>query len=200
MLVLAGMVGPCIAADPGAAQRVTPVAGPESHPAPEIPRPQPYWKKLDRVQGFLGLSYQAQTGDGELRGLRLSSGWVEELPYKPGVLERYEFDAWLSRASAEDQVIWAAGLGAELPYALAVGPVRAFPRGLLGVEYRTDEPQAGLGAFFGVALGVEVWLGRHVAISFTIERRWSYPGNDLTQLGIETRFAGESIPSLTFGD
>lgn len=184
-LLLAGAPSALLAADVLATETTT--------QAPSQPR-------ASITQGFIGVAFQFQPADGALRGVRLSNGWVAEDPYKRGLLQRYEIDAWLSRSSTDEQAIWSAGLGAELPYELALGPLRAFPRGLLGIEYRTDEPDDGLAGMLGLGIVVEVWLGRHVSVSLALERRFSLPGDDRTQFSFDSRIASERIPALTLVD
>jgi hypothetical protein len=156
----------------------------------------PYWKSLPDPGTFIGLSYLWQNADDPLRGFKLSSGLVNESDLKHGTVRRNEMDSWLSRRASEDQVIWSVGLAADVPYALAFGPVRTLARGLVGLEYRTEGSDDGLGVVGGLGLSLEVWVSRHVSISLDAERRWSYPGSDNTQLGIALRFVDEKMPAL----
>jgi len=155
-----------------------------------------YWQSLSDPQGFVGVTYLSQDAEAPLQGVKLSSGLLNEFPVTRGVIRRNEFDSWLSRNGNDEQTIWSAGLGCDLIYALAWGPVRAIPRGGLGLEYRTESPDHGLGVFASIGLNFDIWLGRHVTISAGIDRRYSYPGNDYNEIGFTVRFRHPRIPAL----
>jgi hypothetical protein len=126
----------------------------------------------------------------------LSSGLINEFPFKRGLIRRNEMESFLSARKNADQTIWSLGLGGPVPYALAWGPARLLARGTVGLEYRTEDPDNGLGAFLGIGAAAEVWLGRNVLLTFTIERQYAYPGNDNNQVGIGLRFVGSRLPML----
>jgi hypothetical protein len=105
-------------------------------------------------------------------------------------------ESFLSRTSSSDQAIWSLGLGFEPIVALALGPVRALPKGSFGLEYREHNPDHGLGAFLGIGATVDVWVSRHVSLGVGIERRYSYPGNDKTLVGFTVRFASDKLIAI----
>jgi hypothetical protein len=142
------------------------------------------------------VTYLSQSHDDPYRGFTLSSGLIDEFPIKPGFIRRNEMESFLSARKNDDQTIWSLGLGGAVPYALAWGPARLLARGTGGLEYRTGDPDHGLGAFVGIAAAAEVWLGRNVLVTFTIERQYAYPGNDNNQVGFGLRFVGSKLPML----
>lgn len=155
-----------------------------------------YWESLTDPRGYLSATYLSQDTEDPLRGFRLSSGLINEFPYRRGLVRRNEMDSWLSQRRKDDQTIWSLGLGFDLFYALAWGPARLLPRGTFGLEYRTEDPDNGLGAFIGAGASLDVWLSRSVAISLSIERQFCYPGSDNNQLGVSFRFVSEKLPPL----
>lgn len=167
---------------------------PESNPAPE-PR-RHYWESVSEARGQLGVTYQSQSHDDPYRGFKLSSGLLNEFPARRAIARRNEMHSFIGARKNEDQTIWSLGLGADVPYTLAWGPARLVANGSFGLEYRTDEPNDGLGVFLGVGLAAEVWLGRNVVLTVGVERQFAYQGNDNNQVGFGLRFVGSKLPAL----
>ncbi|SRR6266571_562463 len=169
---------------------------------PESPSHQRgrYWRSLPpEGQGFVSIAYTEQeglVGHSNQDGVRLGwGGWGED-PYRfgvsrpfPGALGVY---FWLGETGKGERELWTAGLGGDLSF-LALGPVRVFPRFGLGLAYRTEAPNAGLGGVAGLGLGSGVWLGRHCQLVFSVDRDFYFPARDSTRYGVEVRWLSTKL-------
>jgi hypothetical protein len=192
---------PCLAGESSEIQNTEETA-PADGNAPDSPSDQTdrYWRSIPpEGQGFISLAHVEQPGRGgnnNHEGLRLSwGGWGED-PYRFGVSKPFPnafgIYFWLGESKSGARELWTAGLGGDLSF-LALGPVRVFPRLGLGLAYRTEAPDQGLGGVAQLGLGSGIWLGHHWQLIFAADRDFYFPSRDSNRYSVEVRWLSSKL-------
>jgi hypothetical protein len=164
---------------------------PQTQPS-EAPAP------AGETHGFFGGSYVQEFGE-EMKGFRLTNGWVEYDARTFGLTERGAAYYWAERLRNRHAEQWLAGFGLEY-FALSFKGLHLYPRGAAALEYETRGRHHGLGGLLSIGGGAELRLGKHVALELWYERRASYPAEGSNRAGFDIRIMGDKIPSLAYLD
>jgi hypothetical protein len=151
----------------------------------EMARPRYEWGP-HAVSRIYGLSYvEEDEPDGsDLRGLGLLwSSWDETVTMSGGL------GWWLAWQEGEGQTIWDGGFEMTwLPW-VPHGPVRFGPRLRIGLQHRSEEPDAGLSGIAAAGLELAVWLGDRFQVAVMADQEWPFEAGDRTQVGFSLRYA-----------
>lgn len=126
-----------------------------------------------------------------LRGIRFALRmWQDEYDDLAGIVGG---GYYLTIKEGKTRKIFDAGVELHL-FNTAVGPVRLGPRLRLGLEYRDDEPDQGIGGVFAIGWNVAVWLNKRIQLAIMADREFGFPSGTRNQIGFSFRIGINSTP------
>ncbi len=125
----------------------------------------------------------------QLRGLRLSTGsWDEtECDFNGYGLLSVEI------AQGGSQRILRGGLTTGLML-FAIGPIRFSPRLGLQIQYRGEEPHAGIGGEFVLGVELAAWVAKKWQVAVVADRDFGFPSGTRKQFAVALRWAPRRLP------